>query len=83
MTSYHWGSPISKLREDRIISIVLEQGLASNGFETLGDLKTGKDKLGSKYLKRQVAYLCDFLQVAIDCDSHNCNKEEMIRRLPF
>lgn len=83
MTSYHWGSPISKLREDRIISIVLEQGLASYGFETLGDLKTGKDKPGSKYLKRQVAYLCDFLQVAIDCDSHNCNKEELIRRLPF
>lgn len=83
MTSYYWYSPISKLREDGFITSVLEQGLTGSGIETLGDLRTGKDKLDSQYLRTQAAHLYDFLQVAIYCDSHNCAKEEVSGMLPY
>lgn len=82
MTGYYWTTPITMLREDRIISRVLEQGLRSEGFKTLGDLKDGKSRLESKFLRRQAAFLYNFLQTIIDCDRHNYTVDELIVRLP-
>lgn len=83
MASYYWYTPISRLRENGIITPVLEQGLTGSGIVTLGDLRTGIDKLESRYLRTQAAILCKFLQVAIYCDSHNCAKEEVAGALPY
>lgn len=82
MTGYYWSTPISMLREDRIISRVLELGLRSKGVNTLGDLRDGKSRLETAFLRRQAAILCNFLQTIIDCDSHHYTVDELIGRLP-
>lgn len=83
MTGYYWSTPISMLREDRIISSILEQELKGKGFNTLNDLRLGRCMLESEFQRRQAAYLCDFLQIIIDCNSRNCTLEKLIEHLPF